>query len=243
MLGVVPFNAAMPTPRDTIFNQAFQTSEADFKTLLKAGLHPFTQIETEIPGQPHGSVSDSFKVTLARSNSQGPCLFFVYQIRPGQHMVLSTAEVNQRGSNAAATVMGNFYKAARLGQCTGIRVGAQEVGAYVWSRAGFKPDRNDWVQSVRRHIGKKLDRLNLQYPGAIPPALQQNMREILKQDDPSGHWQITDQRLPLPDGSKLGSALTVNIPWSGLCDFNDPACVARLERYTRVRHAPPTSIP
>ena len=101
----------------------------------------------------------------------------------------------------------NFYLKSEIKNAD---IDAEDIGVYAWARAGFIPDDKSW-DNIKYIIEERLDFLE-EHPsledGQLPYDVVDNIRSVIKSDDPKGYWDIVDQDYLYYD-MPLGKILTL----------------------------------
>lgn len=171
----------------------------------------------------------------------------------------------KRGQGIAQAVNRNMMSWYAEKNIERIRLVTDNVGTYLWARAGFVPDAAEW-KHLRRSLSRRLDFLEAHPPqdGPLPDGCVKKLRALLRDDDPKSYWAVVDQTQPVY-GLPVGRALTMywtpsdmraDFPFNaeaekleempgyhGELDFADAAAMARfrtfLDKYTPAPAARP----
>lgn len=104
---------------------------------------------------------------------------------------------------------------------------AGSMGSYVWARMGFLPTHKGWGQ-LTEVLETRLENLTKQH--VIPMNIQENVRKILKNQDPRAIWLLADLSHDI-DGLSLGKALLINNAWVGKLELNNKLQMQRFNAY------------
>ncbi len=205
----------------------------------------------------HMERSDDNQKTLVIKDKQES---FSYEFSLGQngYCKFDSASVNTRGTNLSAVLWRNVTEVLPEIGVRSIDVYANEIGTYLWNRAGFAPFPTEWARMVPQ-LQRRLDYL-VSVNGDELQGTAEVMNRHLISDNPKTLWKIADCKDVLSDGSPLGKAMLLawipeNFPdnpaltekapvqlqkcvaWRGKLDLLDSESDDRLYAYTETADA------
>jgi hypothetical protein len=183
-------------------------------------------------------LSESFDLAISTSDEVGRIWFHAPVLELKRDWFLwDRVEVSgrRRGHAIAKQLARDLYDVARMLEVSSIRIAAEDVGGYLWARAGFVPDKGAWT-ALAQHMIVRLT----QFQRHLSPERFSQVVELVKRgaDAP---WLIHAVALladEVPSGDPdvpgkidLGKALLVGSEWTGTINLGNALERERFEEW------------
>jgi hypothetical protein len=139
----------------------------------------------------------------------------------------SNALARRAGTGVMRSINRNIHAVLPALNLNHLSLTADEVGSYLWAKAGFTPDAAKWADGeLQSLIGQRFQFMAKHAPDRVA----QDISHALRQPNPKAYWIVADQRTYI-GAYTLGQLLTRDLFWPGHCNLQDPDCAARYRAF------------